>query len=313
MEPPELPSGLKLTAAGRLLVSLAGGKRLSIPIVRLREGRREAIERLVASRSDAHVVLAPYLTRAARDALEAAGWGWIDGAGSARFRNDAVLVHIEKPGRVKKDSSVPVSPQGERVVRRLLDDYPRAYRMSELARLTKLDLGYTHRIVQRLVDAGMASREPRAPVQLDYPAELFELWTNGPHRTTSDLRFVSGSPTEIVKRLFDHARAPRMALTGPIASSILAPFSSVEFVDVYVSDRRTANEVAGDLGAESVERGGNLRFLVHRDPAIVSTGSQKVGRTRLVSTTQIYRDVLRLGQGREREAADVLRRGLLRW
>ena len=259
------------------------------------------------------VVLAPLFTKATRQLLEDSGWGWIDQNGNIGIVADDLFIRVERPESRRSTGALTLPPQAERIVRHLLDNYPREFRLTEIATETDLDKGYTSRMVRRLLESGTVAREGRGPIRVTFPAELFELWAHGPGRAEATLWFAPGSPAELAAGIgrFDHWK--HTALTGVQAAALIAPHVTPERLEVFVRDGRTAAAIALNLGAERVERGSNLEFLVPRDPGIVRVGTRMHSGHRIASTSQVYRDVLQRGRGREREGAEVVRREWLKW
>lgn len=312
VELPELPPEFRLSRDGdSLSVRLPSGKVRKLPVLTLRTASLPTLTSLVAARSP-HVVLAPHLTTATRDLLRRRGWGWIDSSGSARIADGELFVYIDRVERAKT-SGLSLPPQGDRIVRLLLDEYPREFRLTEIANETDLDKGYTSRMVRRLVDSGTVERAGRGPVRVVSPAELFELWSHGPDRVEPTLWFIAGGPEAILARLRESKPPGGLALTGVCAATLLTPHVTLERIEAYVVDRRAALALGKQIGAEAVARGHNLSLLVPRDPAVTRIGVRTRAGLRLVSVTQIYRDALRYGRGREQEAAGPLRREQLRW
>jgi CRP-like cAMP-binding protein len=205
-----------------------------------------------------------------------------------------------------------VPPQGERVVRHLLDHYPKRFRWIELAHATQLDRGYTTRVLKRLEEAGLLSRERGKPVDLPYPAELFELWRSGSARVVETNWACAIRPDQIAQRLARHA-GEDLVLTGVYAAGRLTGVLDAERVEAYVVDLRSARRLAKAVGAEPTERGANLVLLIHRDPAVISIGASETDGLRFASASQIYKDAVQRSRGRETEAAAALRRQRLRW
>lgn len=313
IEVPPLPPQLRLSPTGHLLtVRSKPGRSRKLPVVQLRSAALSTVGRLVAGGTP-QVVVAPHFTKAAKQLLEKSGWGWIDGNGSARIVSDDLYVHIERPQVSRTSTALPLPPQADRIVRHLLDNYPREFRLTEIATATDLDKGYTSRMIRRLLESGTVAREGRGPIRVTFPAELFELWSQGPDRAEVTLWFASGEPGELAKRLQRSIRWSQTALTGVYAAAVIAPHVTPERLEVFVTDRRAAVGLGRELNAERVERGPNIALLVPRDPAVVRIGGSLHSGHRIASITQVYRDVLQRGRGREREAADFLRRERLKW
>lgn len=310
-----LPTPFHFDRQGRLVIATSG-KRIAFPVVELSDPRLSTIEKVIKGRRP-HVILAPHLSAKAREAIEDAEWGWLETRGNAHIDSRGIYIHIESPADrvVRRPGALLIPPQGERIARYLLDTFPSAHTFTEIAGFTKLDKGYTSRILSRLRQRGLVSYSRNRPVEVSDPAELFELWQAGPTRTAESHWFIEqpSSVQLLAASVHEQAGRGRAAFTGVFAANLLAPHLEPERVECYVEDARTASRIAEGLGGTPTSSGANLVFLIHRDPGILTIGARTVGRLPVVSGTQIYRDALRLGRGREREAANHLRRGILTW
>lgn len=311
---PNPPPGVRLRG-DNLTVSLSGN-RLRLPVTYLVDARLDRIRQMRAA--GPRVIVARELSPRQREGIEARGWSWLESRGNAHIQGPGVLLHVDRRAAAsssRRGDEISIPPQGERVVRHLLDHYPSSYRFTEIARDTKLDRGYTSRILRRLHDAGFVRYERNRPVEVVSPSELFELWQTIPPRTLESPWFVSraGPLARLASRVAELAGPERYAMTGIFGANLLVPHLESERVDCYVSDLRSANRLGVDLGAERVERGANVLLLIHRDPGILTIGARDVRGLTVVSPSQLYRDAFLRGRGREREAANELRRQVLRW
>ena len=310
-----LPDILEFDAKGRLTVRTAG-KRIKLPVIRLTDARLATVTALTKTRPP-HVIVAPHLSTKTKSLIEEQGWSWLETNGSAHIASDGVFVHIERAEHraARRPGALLIPPQGERIVRHLLDTYPKRQRFTELAQATKLDQGYTSRILGKLRDTGLVSYQRNRAIEVPYPAELFELWQTMPSRIRDSTWFVSNPKTlhAVALKIRDEAGAGNSAFTGVFAASLVAPRIDAERIDCYVVDSGVATRVGERIGGEAVEAGYNVSFLVHRDPGVLAIGTKRAAHLTLVSPTQIYRDALLRGRGREREAANVIRSEVLRW
>lgn len=311
----ELPEILDFDAKGRLNVRTSG-KRIKLPVIPLTDARLATVSTLLKTR-EPHVIVAPHLSRGTKDLIEARGWSWLETNGNAHISTDGVLVHIERPDdrMARRPGALLIPPQGERIVRHLLDNYPRTQRFTELAHATQLDRGYTSRILGKLRDTGLVSYARNHSIEVPYPAELFELWETMPSRVQESRWFVP-SPKRlhaVALRIRDEVGGEDASFTGIFAASLVAPRIDAERIDCYVVDPRAATRIGESIGGERAEAGYNVSLLVHRDPGVLTIGAKRVDQLTVVSATQIYRDALQRGRGREREAASVVRREVLKW
>src|SRR3989442_198127 len=316
LELPPLPSTFRFDERRRLVIS-GFGRPIALPVIQLLEAGLPSIRRLIRSRKR-QVILARYLSPTAKQEVERAGWGWIETSGNAHIASDRVFVHIERPidrESARRSGVRPIPPQGERIVRFLLDSYPRSLRVSEIARVTQLDKGYTSRILTTLRQTGLVAYGRTTPVEVPSPAELFEFWQRTPPRVGESSWYVSrnGPLDRLAKRAQSAAGVNRACFTGTFAAGLLVRYLEAERIDCYVSDVHLATRIGEALGGEPVSKGANLLFLVHRDPGILTIGTSTRAGLSVASVSQVYRDAFERGRGREREAANELRKQVLKW
>src|SRR6266545_3595779 len=190
-----LPKILDFDSRGRLNLRTAG-KLMKLPVIPLADARLATVSALIKKRPP-HVIVAPHLSRSIKDVIEARGWSWLETNGNAHISTDRALVHIERPNdrAARRPGALVIPPQGERIVRHLLDAYPKKQRFTELAHATQLDRGYASRILGKLRRAGLVSYQRNKPIEVPYPAELFELWQTMPNRIRGSTWFVSSPKT----------------------------------------------------------------------------------------------------------------------
>src|SRR5438132_7082652 len=112
--------------------------------------------------------------------LKSNNLGFVDLSGNCYLAFESVL--IEKEGkRNVRPSSRPLrslfAPRATRVVRVLLTEPGRAWRLEELSRAAEASLGHSHNVVKRLEDLAWVERDDRQRIHLAKPADLLEGWT----------------------------------------------------------------------------------------------------------------------------------------
>src|SRR5438477_4417714 len=105
--------------------------------------------------------------------------GYVDLSGNCYLAFEHVL--IEKDGkRNVRPSTRPLrslfAPRATRIVRVLLVEPARAWRLEELARAAQVSLGHTHNVVKRLQELAWVARDDRQRFRLSKPADLREGW-----------------------------------------------------------------------------------------------------------------------------------------
>src|SRR5438874_2414258 len=152
--------------------SLGQPRQIRAAVTRLREIRRELEHAYPVA---AAVYIAPQSARI----LKNNGLGYIDLSGNCSLAFGNVL--IEKEGkRNVRPSTRPLrslfAPRATRVIRVLLVEPARAWRLEELAHAAAVSLGHAHNVVKRLEQLAWVEREADAKIRLGKPADLLESW-----------------------------------------------------------------------------------------------------------------------------------------
>src|SRR5713226_5436221 len=152
--------------------SLGQPRQIRAAVTRLHEIRREL--------PGAHPVAAAiYIGPQSARILKSNNLGFVDLSGNCYLAFENVL--IEKEGkRNVRPSTRPLrslfAPRATRVVRVLLAEPGRTWRLEELARAAGVSLGHSHNVVKRLADVAWVERDDRQRIRLMKPADLLESW-----------------------------------------------------------------------------------------------------------------------------------------
>lgn len=114
-----------------------------------------------------------------REAAEQAGLSYLDLDGRGRVVA-AGLVYVAPPhavGRLEGSRSSPFAPKSSRVVRTLLSDRHKRWRLSDIAALSDLNPGNVHQTLAALIDRGVLERDEDAYRVAD-PGSLLETWAD---------------------------------------------------------------------------------------------------------------------------------------
>src|SRR6267142_2446923 len=144
---------------------------------------RAAVTRLNEVRKEmptAHPVAgAVYIGPQSAKILKSNNLGFVDLSGNCYLAFENVL--IEKEGkRNVRPSTRPLrslfAPRATRVIRVLLVEPGRAWRLEELGKEAAVSLGHAHNVVKRLEDLAWVARDGRQRITLGKPADLLEAW-----------------------------------------------------------------------------------------------------------------------------------------
>ena len=241
------------------------------------------------------------------------GLGFVDLSGNCYLAFEHVL--IEKDGkRNVRPSTRPLrslfAPRATRVVRVLLADPGRAWRLEELAKAAAVSLGHSHNVVKRLEDLRWVERDEAQRIHLGKPSDLLEAWCESYSYRTNEIAsyFV---PERVSRKLMaDLARAAtaenrRYAFTLSAGLSLVAPQTRLGGVHCYLEGDPAP--IAAALGLHPAgEADGSLHLLAPYDPGVFHGALDKAG-LKVVCLPQLYADLVRY-ERRGAEQAEHLRR-----
>jgi len=297
-------------------------------IVRLRHGDVQAefraaglavpypsgLERLLARDPDIELVVVDRAPPGLEKAAAARGISYLDVHGRGRVIGPG-LVYVASPrldiGRVVPSRSSPFAQKASRVVRVLLSDPQRSWRLSDVAVLSHLNPGNVHRALAALVELGMVERDEDAYLVVD-AGSLLEAWSDQRPRPREQVWLaVEGELREFVAKLIEKLDGEAV-VSGELAAEDFAPYLPAESAVVHCLDAdRFAAFSPGD------QRRPRLRFGVGSGEVLLDLADEGVGDFRvernqlpLASPVQVYVD-LAGERGRAREAAEHLRRAVI--
>jgi Transcriptional regulator, AbiEi antitoxin, Type IV TA system len=277
---------------------------------------REAVTRLRELRRQLPgaypVIAAPYVSPQSAALARQNGCGYVDLSGNCYLTFDNV--HIEKEGRpnarpLRRPLKTLFAPRATRIVRALLVERDRAWRLEELGRAVGVSLGHAHNVVKRLEELDWLDRGRDGRYRLGRPGELLDAWREEySYRVNGLHAFVAtpGDKRRVMEALARHATELGMtyAFTLHAGASLIGPHVRVSTVHCYVAG--DVDNLARALGLQAVEGDGSVYLMTPYDPGVFYAPVVKAG-FRVVSLPQLYVDLYRY-ERRGREQAEKLRR-----
>ena len=309
-KPVDVAVQFRLGDAERLVVvevsSLGQPRQIRAAVTRLAEVRRE----LPAAYP---VAAATYIGPQSARILKDNNLGYLDLSGNCYLAFDHVL--IEKEGkRNVRPSTRPLrsifAPRATRVVRVLLTEPQRAWRLEELAKAAEVSLGHSHNVISRLEDLRWVERDQAQRIHLGKPADLLETWRESYTYRVNEIAsyFV---PERVNRRLMaDVARAAaaegrRYAFTLSGGLSLVAPHTRLGAIHCYLEGDPAP--VVAALGLHpAAEADGTLHLLSPYDSGVFTGLLDKAG-LKVVCLPQLYVDLVH-SERRGAEQAEHLRR-----
>jgi hypothetical protein len=309
-KPPDLAVRFRLGDQERLVVvevtSLGQPRQIRAAVTRLADIRTQLPGAYPVASA---VYIGPQSARILKDN----NLGYVDLSGNCYLAFDQVL--IEKEGkRNVRPSTRPLrslfAPRATRVVRVLLTEPARAWRLEELARAAEVSLGHSHNVIKRLEDLRWVSRDEAQRIHLGKPADLLQAWCESYTVRTNEITsyFV---PERVTRKLMTEvarvagADGRRYAFTLGAGLSLVAPQTRLTGLHCYLDGDPAP--LAAALGLRpTAESDGGLHVLTPYDSGVFYGVLEKAG-LKVVSVPQLYADLLHFDR-RGAEQAEHLRR-----
>jgi hypothetical protein len=258
-----------------------------------------------------------YMGDAGRRLCSEAQVSWFDLSGNANIVAPGIRIQIEgKPNRFVRPGrpSTVFAPKSARIARHLLIDPRRAFRQQELAEATGLDDGFTSRIVRRLEEDRLVTRE-KGTIRVSAPDRLLDAWAErydfrkheivrGHISARTGEQLLEQVASALGRRKAEHAA------TGLAAAWVYTQFADFRLATLFVAER-PSKTLLDAMKFREEPKGANVWLVVPNDVGVFD-GAITKGGIRCVHAVQTFLDL----QGhpeRSTEAASELRSRLLRW
>lgn len=277
---------------------------------------REAITRLSEIRRELPgsypVAVSVYISPQSATLLRRNGLGYLDLSGNCSLAFENVL--IEKEGKPNlRPSTRPLkslfASRATRVVRVLLVDPPRAWRLEELAKMARVSLGHAHNVVKRLEELAWVERGEHQRIHLAKPADLLEAWVDVyTYRKNEIVTYFS--PERVARKLMAEiarlaqAEGRRYAFTLHSGAALVASRVRVPSIHCYLDGE--PESLARALGFRPGEGEGNVHLMTPYDEGVFHAPLEKGGLS-VVCLPQLYVDLYH-HERRGREQAEYLKR-----
>ncbi|MBI5576447.1 MAG: hypothetical protein HY896_08810 [Deltaproteobacteria bacterium] len=251
------------------------------------------------------VFIAPYISPASAELCKQDGTSYVDLSGNCRLVFDNAFIEREgrpNPFAEKRDLRSLYSPKSSRVLRVLLANPGKVWRVQELARESEVSLGLADN-VKKLLEDREWTRKTEGGVAIREPEKLLAEWTENYSfrknrvRDCYSLEPIPDLEAGLAEECRD--RKVRYALTGFSAAARLAPMVRSPRAMAYVE--KPLEELITTLGLKEVTSGANVTLLEPYDDGVFY-GAKEVDGIRVASPVQVYLD-LKGFRGRGEEAA----------
>jgi hypothetical protein len=254
------------------------------------------------------VFAAPYISPRAAEICREENIGYVDSAGNCRLAFDNIYIRVVGNANMftaRRNLRSLYSPMAERVLRVLLNNPGKTWRIQELANDADVSIGQVANVKQLLADREWI-RSGTGGFTLIQPEALLGEWAENYRfkRSTARSFYSMRSPAEIEADLSGTCEEESIsyALTGFSGAARYAPVVRYQRAAAYVACR--VDDVAARIGLKEVSSGANVTLLTPYDEGVFF-GMKLIGGERVVSAVQCYLDVLNMA-ARGPEAAEAI-------
>lgn len=254
------------------------------------------------------IFIAPYVSPRAAEICVQEGVGFLDLSGNCRLCFDGI--YIEREGRPNKFAQRRglrslYKPKATRVLRVLLNNPKRMWKVIDLAEEAQVSLGLASNVKRELADREWICTEADG-FSLTVPEALLAEWSdNYSFRQNRVKDYYSMKPIfEIEEALAEYCenRGFRYALTSLSGAARLAP--SVRYQRAFAYVEGSLDDIALQLSLKEVTSGANVSLFTPYDEGVFY-GTADFEGIQIASPPQVYLDLISF-RGRGEEAANTL-------
>ena len=265
------------------------------------------------------LIFAPYLSEDARALCVEGEVGYFDLQGNARIAFPGFFLSrtmAGKPVAERRELRSLFKPKSAAVLRRMLREPSRPWRVVELATEAGVSVGHVSNVRGSLLDRGWAELADDG-IFLTQPDGLLDAWRDEYAPPAGELlsRYTTlhgAGLDEALKRRANELPAGGFALLSAFsAARWMAPYARVG-VHSFYADRQGADWLARAMGLVAAGRGANVEIRVVEDMDLLRDAIEPAPGIRCTSVVQTYLDLHAAGE-RGREAAEHLRQEKLQW
>ena len=257
------------------------------------------LSRVQKEYSDSYLlIIAPYIAPHSSKILMEDGIGYIDFAGNCHIEFNNIYIHVgghKNPFPENRGLRTAFSPKASRVIRVLLSQGLRIWKIEELAREANVSVGHVAKVKDILRD--MAWIEEKKPgFVLSAPEELIGEWSRyNNFRNNTAIGFYSLEDVETrekdIMRLCSE-KDIRCALTLFSGASKIVPYARYKRVAAYIDEGM--EQIQNELDLKEVQSGSNVTLIRPYDEGVYYA-RKRISDLYVVSPVQLYIDLKSTG------------------
>jgi len=265
------------------------------------------------------VLLAPYLSPDSQRLCGENNISFLDMEGNARLQFGGVYIDHHLPGKPKPEKRglrTMFSPKSAQVLRLMLNDPLRNWRVTELSEEGKVSLGHASNVRKNLLEREWAVSR-REGLRLKNPGALVKAWRD-------NYRPIAGTVKTFYTPL--HGSALESQLRQVLGcnevqgSAILASFSAAQWLSPYgrtgmhffLADEKGLEALIAGLKLNTISKGANVTITSPDDEGIFLDTLEPAPGIFTTGVVQTYLDLSTQGE-RGQEAAEHLRKEWMEW
>ena len=265
------------------------------------------------------ILMAPYLSPEGQALCRESEVGFLDLAGNARIVFNGVFIERivgNKPPAVRRELRSIFKPKAAQVLRVMLRNPRRTWRVTELADAADVSLGHVSNVRTALLDREWARVSPEG-LSLSEPDKILDAW-RGAYEPPEGrrVRFY----TTLHGSMFEEASLKALQATDNGGQAILGSFSAARWLAPYArvstqyfyADDTGLDRLQALLKLSSASKGENVIITVPKDHGIFRDITEPAPGVFCTSVVQTYLDLTTAGE-RGQEAADHLRGEKMKW
>lgn len=265
------------------------------------------------------MLVSPYLSPESRSICSDHNVAYLDLIGNARLAFNNVYIDRAVPDKPKTETRALRSfftPKAAAILRALLRDPDRTWRVTDLAEAANASLGHVSNVRKALLEREWIEKRDNGII-LVQPDALLRTWREDYRQPASQSisRYTLFHGDQFTERLSGklnaHPRHPRAMYSLNSAAQWYAPFARDGTYNLYV-DEPGARMLEGTLKLIHAPKGANVILRLLNDESLFEDAVQPAPDIYCTSPIVTYLD-LWVGNDRDREAADYLASRCFPW
>jgi hypothetical protein len=263
------------------------------------------------------VLLAPYLSPASQQICKEHRIGFADFQGNCYLAFDGVFIQrlvAGAPPAERRELRSIFAPKSAQVLRELLRDPARRWKVKDLAHVAGVSLGHVSNVRTGLLDREWAEAGALG-LRLTAPDALLDTWRSAYRAPGRRHAFYTPLHGKRLQEAIRDALAPhergQVILGGFSAAQWLAPYARAT-TEFFYADRDGVQALQPALDLSSAAKGENVVVMELGDEDLFRDAVEPAPGIRCTGAAQTYLDLWISGE-RGREAAEHLRTEKLQW